>query len=371
MRILSTLSTLLGLCWLTACSPSLSSERGGLRHAQLLHMEEQGNTTLVRIANPWDSTANLASYALLPREAPTTDSLALSNQGYQVLRVPLRRCLPLSAVHASLATDLGATSTLAGICDKEWVVSPKVQALRLTNFGSSMQPNVELILQQNIEAVFISPYEGLSLGALTDLPIPLIQCADYLEHSPLGRAEWMRFYGRLWGQGQRADSLFQAEEKAYQTLAQQARKEVKHRPTLLVDGCEGKSWYVPAGNSYLAQLYADAGARYLFASLPGTGSTALDVERVLSEAKNAEVWVIKYARVPPLTLTRQRLLEDHAIYGHFRAFSKGRMYGCNTLAVPYYEELPFHPSRLLREWLALIHPGLLPEQQNKYFLPLP
>lgn len=354
-----------------ACTPSLLPEGGGLRYAQFLRMDEREGHTLATILSPWDSTQTLATYALLPRSASATDSAALAQQGLQVLRVPLHRVLPTSAVHAALAIELGAQASLAGLCDTAWVVSQKVKAAQLPSFGSSMQPDAERIVAARLDALLYSPYEGGRQELLEALGLPLVPCADYLETTPLGRAEWMRFYGRLWGKAEVADSLFQVEEQAYLQWREQAQSRITHRPTLLVDKREGSAWYVPAGQSYLARLYADAGARYLFASLPGTGSTALDVERVLSEAKNAEVWVIKYARVPPLTLTRQRLLEDHAIYGRFRAFSKGRMYGCNTLAVPYYEELPFHPSRLLREWLALLHPGLLPEQQNKYFLPLP
>lgn len=358
--------TLLSL--LAACAPTTIDEGGTLRHAQLLRMQEDGERTLVAVLNPWDSTATLARYALVPRTEDLPDSATLVQKGYQVLRTPLRRVLPTNAVHAALALDLQAEASLVGLCDTAWVVSTRLKAAALPSYGSSMQPEVERIVAQRVEAVLVSPFEGGRQGALEGLGVPLIECADYLEATPLGRAEWMRFYGLLLGQGARADSLFLAEEEAYTTLTQRVKKEIQAHPSLMVDRREGAAWYVPAGGSYLAQLYADAGARYLFAHLPGTGGTPLDLEQVLATAREADVWVVKYAA--PTPLTRAQLAADHPLYTQFRPYRTQRMFGCNTLQLPYYEELPFRPSLLLNEWVQLLHPQWNNGQKNRYFTPL-
>lgn len=350
------------LTGLTACSGVRPETPAPLGHARLLRMEECPGHTLVEIRNPWDSTSLLHRYLLLPADAPLPDPKPQAT----VLRVPLRRCAAFSAVHAALALQLGAARCVAGVCEPEYIVSPALRRQPFANFGSAIQPNIERLLQARCDALLFSPFENGSTAALERTGIPLVACADYMESTPLGRAEWMRFYGRLWGVGQRADSLFRRQVEAYEALARRADS-LEHHPSLLIDKKEGGTWYVPGGKSYLAALYADAGARYLFAHRPEAGSAALDFETVFAQGREADVWVVKYAAPQPLTYTA--LAQENPAYARLAAHRNRRIYGCNTLRVPYYEELPFAPARLLEEWLHLLHPEL-PLPPNRFFLPL-
>lgn len=232
-----------------------------------------------------------------------------------------------------------------------------------------MNPDIERIMDTHPDALMPSPFENSGgYGRLEKLQIPIIECADYMETSPLGRAEWIRFYGRLFGRTQQADSLFSTIEQLYNTLKTRAAG-CTDRPTVLSDLRTGGSWYVPGSRSTVSRLYADAAARSVFDGRTESGSVALSFETVFERAQNADFWLVKYHR--PTDMTRADLKADYASYARFRAFTEGRIYGCNTSHVLYYEETPFHPERLLADLVALFHPEVLPDHSFRYFTPLP
>lgn len=355
------------LLWaLTGCAPTEVGEGRNLMHyAHRLTLFETDSMVVATVRNPWDTTTVLQQYVLVPRDRPLPRVLP---KGI-LLRTPLRRTVMQSSVHAALAERLGTARRVQGICDARFVVSRRVKALLLTDYGSSMQPDVERLVADSVDALFVAPFENVGHGALDASEIPLIECADYMETTPLGRAEWMRFYGRLWGCAERADSLMAAEVEQYESLRREVAEAQAPAPTLLIDRKEGATWYVPGGDSYLAALYRDAGARYVFAAHRGAGSVALDVETVLAEGRAADLWVIKYGAAADLTLSA--LAADNPLYRQFRAFQQQRVMGCNTLREPYYEELPFAPSRLLTEWVRLLHPSLVKQPATPpFFTPL-
>ena len=355
------------LLWaLTGCAPTEVGEGRNLMHyAHRLTLFETDSMVVATVRNPWDTTTVLQQYVLVPRDRPLPRVLP---KGI-LLRTPLRRTVMQSSVHAALAERLGTARRVQGICDARFVVSRRVKALLLTDYGSSMQPDVERLVADSVDALFVAPFENVGHGALDASEIPLIECADYMETTPLGRAEWMRFYGRLWGCAERADSLMAAEVEQYESLRRKVAEAQAPAPTLLIDRKEGATWYVPGGDSYLAALYRDAGARYVFAAHRGAGSVALDVETVLAEGRAADLWVIKYGAAADLTLSA--LAADNPLYRQFRAFQQQRVMGCNTLREPYYEELPFAPSRLLTEWVRLLHPSLVKQPATPpFFTPL-
>ena len=362
----STFGLVLLLSVLVGCAPTVPHEGSNLmKHARRLTLFETDSMVVATVRNPWDTTTVLQQYVLVPRDRPLPRVLP---KGI-LLRTPLRRTVMQSSVHAALAERLGVAQQLRGICDAAFVVSERVKALRLTDYGNSMQPDVERLVADSIDALFVAPFENAGHGALDRIGIPLIECADYMETTPLGRAEWMRFYGRLWGCAERADSLMAAETEQYESLCRKVAAARETAPTLLIDRKEGAVWYVPGGDSYLAALYRDAGARYVFAAHRGAGSVALDVEAALAEGRDADLWVIKYGA--PSDLTLAALAADNPLYRQFRAFQQQRVMGCNTLREPYYEELPFAPSRLLTEWVRLLHPTLVKKSATPpFFTPL-
>ena len=174
-----------------------------------------------------------------------------------------------------------------------------------------------------------------------------------METSPLGRAEWMKFYGMLFGSRQ-ADSLFAGIEKEYQSLKSVAGK-LPEGLSVLTERKTGGVWYVPGGRSTIALLLKDAHARYVFAEDDHSGSLAMSPEQILAKGREIDVWAFKYFGGAPLG--KAQLLQEYEGYKALSAFQRGNIYEVDTSRVPYFELTSFHPELLLREFILLSHPA--------------
>lgn len=335
-----------------------------VRYARGFTIQRFDDYTQVEVRDPWDSVRLLRRYLLVDRTRPLPAGLP---QG-TVVRVPARDVVVYTSVHAAIIDQLGEAGRIIGVCEPRYMETPVIQeglrTGRVADLGEATAPNVERMIEIGAELVIASPFENSGYGPVEKIGIPIIEGADYMESSPLGRTEWIRFYGLLFGQEKRADSLFRETERTYLSLKTLAA-DVAERPTVFSEKKYGSSWYMPAGDSYMARLYADAGADYVFKTLPGSGSTPLAFERVLEQAIHADYWLLKYNQSADLTY--QGLRMEYTPYEHFDAFRDRRIYACNTGKVPYYEEFPLHPDYLLKDLIWIFHPELLPEYLPRYF----
>lgn len=372
-RIMTTVTCLLLL--LASCHNSRTQqnqEHGDtipMKYARLITLIQQDSCQIAILQNPWQPEKILHRYVLVNKNQPLPQNLPEGT----VIRTPVNRAVVYSSVHYSLLELLQATNCVDGVCDAEYILNPELQEKirkgTVRNYGNSMSPNIEQIMEQHPEILMPSPFEQSgSYGKLGKLGIPIVECADYMEGSALGRAEWMRFYGMLFGKEAQADSLFRSIETEYNRLKKLA-SESRHKPSLLCEMKTGANWFVPGGNSTSGQLYQDAGAQYVFAHLENSGAIPLPFEAVLEQAENAEVWLIKYNQKEPLSY--QQLKQDYEPYTRFRAWKEKRIYGCNTQYIPFYEETPFQPQLLLKDLICLLHPDLLPGEKSRYFTPIP
>jgi iron complex transport system substrate-binding protein len=175
-----------------------------------------------------------------------------------------------------------------------------------------------------------------------------------MESTPLGRAEWLRFYGLLFGCEQKADSLFDAIDKNYNQLKTLVTQ--KNRPSVLLDNVTGSVWYVPGGKSTIGQMIQDAGGSYPWAADEHSGSVSLPFENVLEKAGETDVWLFRYSSDHDITYDELR--SEHHGYNQFKAFREKNVYGCNVELSPFYEETPFRPDWLLNDFIRILHPEL-------------
>lgn len=347
----------------------LSSRREiPLQYATLLQLTAADSFTIATIREPHDTTKILQRYCLLEKDVTPPKALPKATT---IIRIPLQRAAVFSSVHLALLQELHAICQVRGICDIQFIIDQNLQALirhrRLTNYGGSLRPDLELLVATRADALLVSSLVDVDRPELRKTGIPIIECADYLETSALGRAEWIKFFGLLFGQRQAADSIFQQVEDRYQSLTRQVRT-LLQRPSLLVETKKGGVWYVPGGKSTMGEIYQAAGANYLFSYLNQSGSVALSFETIYKKALNADFWLIKYGDTT--SLSYQRLKASYTHYSAFKAFRQHNIYACNTLQKSFYEETPFHPERLLEDLIKLFHPQLLPDHRLRYFEPL-
>ena len=376
------------------------------------------------IANPWKAGTMLHRYILIPKgeEGDKTVAMLAKRRSTgarcttDTVRTPVERSAVFIAPHCQLMYELGCQQAIRGVCDLNYINIPDVRKRAasagkasagkafagkasagkasaqnsIVDCGSSMAPDIERIIALKPEAILVSPFENSGgYGKLDKLHIPIIEAADYMESSPLGRAEWMKFYGMLFGKNKnisttaaveaseaaagkaseaaagkaseatlpascelRADSLFAQIEKEYLDLKAEAGKLPKGL-SILTERKTGNVWYVPGGQSTIGILLKDANARYIFSDDKHSGSLPMSPEQILAKGKQVDVWAFKYFGGAPLS--QVQLLQEYDGYKALAAFSRGNIYQVDTSTVPYFELTSFHPELLLREFIILAH----------------
>lgn len=364
------LLTLLSACGgRSKTSSALTAEKEiPLHYAENLKLSQAEDYTIARLRNPWDTTKTLHTYILIDKEKTLPPDLPEGT----LVRTPLSKAIVYSSVHCGLLKQIGALQSIGGICDLPYIKLPEIQEGchqgSIIDAGNGMNPDIEKIIDLHPDAILLSPFENSGgYGRVEKLNIPIIECADYMETSALGRAEWMRFYGLLFGQTQKADSLFAEVEKNYNDLKAMVAP-LSFAPSVISELKNGSAWYVPGGKSTSARIYADAGANYVFADDAHSGSVPLAFETVFDKGQDADYWLIKYNQATDKTY--RELKQDFAPYAGFRAFKERRIYGCNTHHIPLYEDYPFHPDWLLKDLIKIFHPTLLEGYELKYFTKL-
>lgn len=370
---------------LTACQGGKTAagmEEGGdtlqMKYAQLLTIvsHDEGSYTEVKVHNPWKEGTELHRYILVPKGKEGDATMAkLAGQAHgegkkaaalgvktDTVRTPLESNLVFTAPHCQLLTELGCQNAITGVCDKDYINIPDIKsraqadakvAHPIMDCGSSMQPDIERIIALHPEALLISPFENNGgYGKLDKLRIPIIETADYMETSPLGRAEWIKLYGLLLSSS-KADSLFSAIEKEYLQLKAEAAK-LPLGLSILTERKTGNVWYVPGGKSTMGILLRDAHAKYIFADDQHSGSLSMSPEQIIAKGNQVDVWAFKY--FGGNALTRQDLLAEYQGYQALKAFQTGTVYETDTSCEPYFELTSFHPEILLREFIILSHP---------------
>ena len=361
------------------------------------------------VANPWKAGTLLHRYILIPKgeEGDKTVAMLAKRRSMgarcttDTVRTPVERSAVFIAPHCQLMYELGCQQAIRGVCDLNYINIPDVRKRAasagnasaqnsIVDCGSSMAPDIERIIALKPEAILVSPFENSGgYGKLDKLHIPLIEAADYMESSPLGRAEWMKFYGMLFGKDKnisttaagkaseaavgkaseaaagkaseatlpascelRADSLFAQIEKEYLDLKAEAGKLPKGL-SILTERKTGGVWYVPGGQSTIGILLKDANARYIFEDDQHSGSLPMSPEQILAKGKQVDVWAFKYFEGAPLS--QAQLLQEYDGYKALAAFNRGNIYQVDTSTVPYFELTSFHPELLLREFIILAH----------------
>lgn len=414
---------LLALLVLTACQGGKTTageaEEGDtlkMKYAKLLTIVkhgEKGTASLnndaedaeyqyaeVNVANPWKAGTLLHRYILIPKGKEGDETVArlalqrTSGMGCttDTVRTPVERSAVFIAPHCQLMYELGCQQAIRGVCDLDYINIPDVKkraalsrntAARkasvgnvsagkasvgnsIVDCGSSMAPDIERIIALKPETILLSPFENSGgYGKLDKLHVPIIEAADYMESSPLGRAEWMKFYGMLFKKDgnapktalaascePKADSLFAKIEKEYLKLKAEAAGYPKGL-SILTERKTGNVWYVPGGQSSIGILLKDANARYIFEDDEHSGSLAMSPEQILAKGKQVDVWAFKYFGGAPLS--QAQLLQEYDGYKALAAFSRGNIYQVDTSTVPYFELTSFHPELLLREFIILAH----------------
>lgn len=336
--------------------------------------KEASGVTIITLTSPWPDAQAKFTYALIPKEKLAT--LTLDSGAYDaIVAVPVERIVATSTTHIPPLEALGVEEKLIGFPDTKYI-SSKTTRKRITSghikeLGNNESINTEmtLALQPDLVIGFSINNQNTAYETLQRSNIPVVYNGDWTEETPLGKAEWIKFFAPFFGLEKKADSIFTKIETSYLEAKKLAQKATTN-PTVLSGALYKDVWYLPGGNSWAAQFLRDANTKYLWEDTPETGSLSLSVESVLNVAKNAEFWVS-----PSQFTSYADLKEANRHYPQFRAFEEKKIYTFakttgDTGGLLYYELAPHRPDLVLRDLIHIFHPSLLPEHQPFFFKPL-
>ena len=379
-RNLVKISTLLWLCMMllmtscrnntqqrvdtTAVLPQDSVGGNLFRHAKNVTAYPTGYGYRMEVLNPWDSTQRLGAFALV--EEPFHDQ-SISADGLTVVKIPVQSVISFSSTQWSVFIELNEIDRVKGILEGRNIHSPKMKELLadgvVQDVGTESAKNMELMIQMHPDIILYSPYFDGNQDPLKVTGAVLFPFADYLESTPLGRAEWIRVVGLLTGSRDRADVWFDDIEQRYNELKDWCA-DVQERPTVFSDLAFNGQWYVAGGKSYIAQLFEDAGADYIWKDDPSTASFPLDSETILAKAQHADFW--RVANSSSLPMTYETLKRENSVYSLFDAYKNHRIVVCDIQETGYFETSQIEPERLLGDFIYLFHPEVMAEHQLDY-----
>lgn len=348
----------------------LASNTGNteLKYAKGFTIQHFKDYTLVVVLSPWDSTQTLEKYVLVDRNQALPSHLP---QG-TVVKVPVQKAAMCSSVHEGMWNLLGKIDKINAVCEPKYLRFPEIKKGlaegKIFDLGIHTAINMERLLAAAPEILVVSPFENSADDRYKSIGIVVVKDASYLESSPLGRSEWIKFEAAFAGESALADKIFSAIEKRYLDLCKQV-SQTNSRPTVFTEKKFADSWYIPGGNSYMAQFIKDGGANYLWSDLKNTGSIPLSFEKVYQKAVNADFWLIKYYDLQH-DLSYDQLKSEYELYSNFKAFKNKNIFGMNSENTPFYEQGTMEPDVILADMVKIFHPELLPNYKPKYYFQL-
>lgn len=360
--------SMLVCCNQTTKPTKLTPEKSKIKYATGFTITQKENHTVLSITASSSSSKKELKYALAGKDI----DLENPEEYHAVIRTPLKKIVVTSTTHIPSLEALGVENSLVGFPNLNYISSKKTRGNiskgNIKELGSNQDINTEVLLELSPDAVVGFTLDGSnkSLQTIKKTGIPLLINADWRETHPLGKAEWIKFFGALYNKTKQADSIFNTIETSYNE-AKKLVQNIKSKPTVLSGAMYKDIWYLPKGDSWAARFIEDANGEYLWRDSKGTGSIALNIESVLEKGQNADFWI-----APGQFTSRAQLLEFNKVYNAFDAYKNNKMYTFTnkkgaTGGVLYYELAPNRPDLVLKDMIHILHPSVLKEYQPYFF----
>lgn len=340
-------------------------------YAQGFSIHAEDNHIRLTVRNPWEKARNIDfEYNLYPRGETIPDSLAAQN----IIRIPVERIICLSTSHLAFLDALGETGKVTGISGSRFITNPIVRqrisegVIRDVGYGSNL--NFEEIIRQKPDVVMVYGVDSEVTGFLDkfrDLGIPAVMNAEFLEGSPLGKAEWIKFMAVFFNKRDLSDSIFSLVEKNYVHLKEKAAH-VQAKPVIMTGLPYRDAWWVPGGRSYMANIINDAGGNYVFSENNSHESFVISLEEAFTRSSVADIWINTG------TITRkEEILTADSRFRSFPLFSKALIYNNNKRSTAaggndFWESGAVYPDRVLADLIRIFHPGVLPGDTLTYYM---
>ena len=300
-----------------------------------------------------------------------TDDAAVPD-GYTKVCVPIKNTICMTSLQLSNFTILDAHDVVKGLTGTKNLfnddILQRVKDGRIVKIGMEGNFDTEMVLAANPDVIFISPSKRGGYDAIRETGITLVPHLGYQELDPLGQAEWIKFVGMFIGKEKEANEIFAGIESRYLELkAQTSNLKPEDRPTVLSGEMHYGNWHAVGGKNYLAQIFRDAGAKYVINDEETAGED-LEFEKMYSLAANADYWRILNSY--PGEFSYEALKASEPRNELFKAYKERKVIYCNMKQAPYYEISPVQPDLLLKDFVAIFHPDLVEKDYQPTFYSL-
>lgn len=345
--------------------------KNSIECANGLEIHNYDGFTVMKITKPWPDATKTYTYIC----AKSNENLPDSLYKYTFIQIPVSNLVATSTTHIPSLVALNETDKLIGFPHLEYISSEIVRKSIDLGHVKELSDNESLNFEKTID---LQPQViiGLSMDSETSkfnqfekAGIPVIYNADWVETSPLGKAEWIKFFGVLFNKQEQATGYFNNIVKEYEDAKKQVEKQ-QSKPTVLSGSVFQDVWYMPQGGSWMAQFINDAGGNYLWSDTQGTGSLSLSFETVFEKAMDADFWI-----GPGEFNSFDQMLAANKHYGQFKAFQQKQVYSYSmkkgaTGGLIFYEEASNRPDLVLKDLISIFHPNALPDYQPTFIEPL-
>ncbi|GAB5399908.1 MAG: ABC transporter substrate-binding protein [Aureisphaera sp.] len=323
---------------------------------------------VITLTNPWPG-ADVSYRYILKNDDSKIEG---ESNADAVLQLPIDNIVVTSTTHIPSLEMLGEAQSLIGFPNLDYISSENTRALiaagKVKELGKNEDLNTELLIDMNPDVVVTFAVEGANktIANIKKTGIPVLYNSDWTETHPLGKAEWIKFFGALFNKEKEADSIFDNIERNY-NQAKALAATTTSRPTVLSGAMYKDIWYLPQGDSWAARFIDDAHGEYLWKDSKGTGSISLNLESVLEKGQQANFWI-----GPGQFSSYSQMEEVHTVYSQFDAFKSNQVYSFTnkkgeTGGVLYYELAPNRPDIVLKDIIKILHPEIIPDHELYFF----
>lgn len=335
-----------------------------IKHAKGFDIQYYNNYKKIIIKSPYPDATEQFEYYLISKEKEIPDEV----KGFNIIKTPIERIVVTSTTHIPMLELLREEMSLVGFPNLQYISSSKTRKLISNNaikeLGNEQNINTEVLLDLDPEIVigFSMSSNSKMYANIEKAGIPVLLNGDWLEETPLGRAEWIKFFAALFDKEKDADSIFNNIEDQYLEAKRIAKKAIS-QPTILSGVLFNDLWNLPAGESFVARFLEDANTNYLWSESKGKGSLSLNFESVFAKGQLADFWI-----APGHYTSLEQLENANQHYTNFKPFKSKKIYSFSnkkgeTGGALYYEIAPVQPHIVLKDIIKITHPELLTDYE--------
>ena len=342
-----------------------------VKHAKGFTITYHEHFKMVNIISPFAKSSDTTKYILVDRGTKTPEGYS----DHKVIEIPIRSLAATSSMHVGLLGFLDSYDILKGLGNLQYVYSPEVikliKAGKVKEVGKDQGLNEELLVTMHPDLIMAMGGAGDEMShykTLDDSGIPVMINSEWVETTPLARAEWVKLLAALLNKEELVNQKFESIEKEYQRLTA-LTIQVKTKPPI-ISGLNTKDvWFLPGAGSYMTRFFTDAGADYHWKNTRSEGSLSLSFESVYPFALTADYWLnVGFDSQD----TKNSILAMDSRYSDFKAFKSGQMYSYNNRvndqgSNDFFESGNVNPQSVLADLISIFHPEILRDHKLVYY----